>query len=104
VGLHAKHAITSLNTGYPASMLVAALAYTVRWDIGIIKQDFLNRELEGERWFVWAAGSVRFSPLMMLTLKGFLMRERPFYLTGRRSTCGIVTRTRGTAEFDKGCS
>lgn len=61
VGLHAKHAITSLNTGYPASMLAAALAYTVRWDTGIIKQDFLSRELEGERWFVWAAGSVRFS-------------------------------------------
>lgn len=63
VGLHAKHAITSLNTGYPASMLVTALAYTVRWDTGITKQDFLSRELEGERWLVWAAGSVRFSLL-----------------------------------------
>ena len=61
VGLHAKHAITSINTSYPASVLVTALAYTVRWDVGITKQDFLSRELEGERWLVWAAGSVRVS-------------------------------------------
>jgi hypothetical protein len=65
VGLHSKHAITSLNTSHPASMLVTALSYTVRWDAGITKQDFLSRELEGERWLVWAAGSVR-SPHRML--------------------------------------
>jgi len=63
VGLHAKHAITSINTSYPASMLATALTYTVRWDVGIAKQDFLSRELEGERWLVWAAGSVRFYPV-----------------------------------------
>ena len=58
----------SINTSYPASVLVTALAYTVCWDVGITKQDFLSRELEGERWLVWAAGSVRFSP----TLYGLL--------------------------------
>ena len=62
VGLHAKHAITSINTNYPASMLITALAYTVRWDLGITKQDFLGKELEGERWLIWAAGSVRSFP------------------------------------------
>jgi len=62
VGLHAKHAITSISASYPASMLVTALEYTARWDVGITKQDFLSRELEGERWLVWAAGSVRFPP------------------------------------------
>jgi hypothetical protein len=61
--LHAKHAITSINTSYPASMLITALTHTVRWDVGITKQDFLSRELEGERWLVWAAGSVRFFPV-----------------------------------------
>ena len=64
VGLHAKHAITSINTSYPALVLVTALTYTARWDVGITKQDFLSRELEGERWLVWAAGSVRFSPAL----------------------------------------
>ena len=62
MSLHAKHAITSINHSYPASVLVTALEYTVRWDVGITKQDLLSRELEGERWLVWAAGSVRFSP------------------------------------------
>jgi len=71
VGLHAKHAITSINANYPASMLVAALTYTARWDVGITKQDFLSRDLEGERWLVWAAGSVRFPPFMVFVLKGF---------------------------------
>ena len=52
----------SINTSYPASVLVTALAYTARWDVGITKQDFLSKELEGERWLVWAAGSVRSSP------------------------------------------
>ena len=81
-------------------MLATALAYTVRWDTGIAKPDFLSRELEGERWFVWAAGSVRFSPPMAPALEVFLMRERLSCLAGRRSTCSAVTRTRGTVEFD----
>jgi hypothetical protein len=82
-------------------MLVTALSYTVRWDAGITKQDFLSRELEGERWLVWAAGSVRFSHTM--NSRGFLMRARLFYLPGRRSTCSVVTRTRGAAERNQGC-
>lgn len=51
-------------------MLVTALAYTVRWDTGIAKPDFLSRELEGERWFVWAAGSVRFSLAVTFGFRG----------------------------------
>lgn len=63
-------------------MLVTALAYTMRWDTGITKQEFLSRELEGERWLVWAAGSVRFFPAVALVLEGFLMCEKLLYLTG----------------------
>ena len=83
-------------------MQVTALTYTVRWDSGIIKQDFLSRELEGERWLVWAAGSVRSSRAAIYGFEGFLMRARSFYLPGRRSTCSAVTCTRGTVERDQG--
>ena len=84
IGLHAKHAITSINTSYPASVLITALAYTVRWDVGITKQDFLSRELEGERWLVWAAGSVRFSPGLYALLRVSDARKAVLYLRPKK--------------------
>lgn len=90
MSLHAKHAITSINTSFPASMLATALAYTVRWDVGITKQDFLSRELEGERWLVWASGSVRYFPVMVLALEGFLTRARLFYLQAEEAPAALL--------------
>ena len=102
VGLYAKNAITSINTSHPASVLVAGLAYTVRWDVGITKRDFLSRELEGEWWLVWAAGSVRFSSAWDGLSKVSDVCKAVF-LPGRRSTCSVITRTRGAVECDQGC-
>lgn len=61
VSLHASHAIKSIHptTDFPAFAQLRALSYSVRWDIGIPKQDFLSHVLQGEEWLVWAAGSVR---------------------------------------------
>ncbi|KAF9650034.1 hypothetical protein BDM02DRAFT_3185724 [Thelephora ganbajun] len=99
VGLHAKHAIGSISTSYPASMLVTALVYTVRWDVGITKQDFLSRELEGERWLVWAAGSAEEAPAALLlahaaqlsVIKGARRRAALWFLfaANRLEKCGI---------------
>ena len=37
---------------------VRALLYTARWEAGIATREFLNDEIEGERWLVWAASNV----------------------------------------------
>jgi hypothetical protein len=61
VSLHASHAIKSLHPtpDLPSHAQLRAVKYSVRWDIGINKEDFIGNLLEGEQWFVWAAGSVR---------------------------------------------
>ena len=50
-----------INTSHPTLVLATALKRTMRWDVGITKQDFLGIGLAGERWLVWAAGPVCFS-------------------------------------------
>jgi hypothetical protein len=62
VSLHASHAIKTIQSVSHSSAhaQLRALSYSVRWDIGIDKQDFLSIILEGDQWLVWAAGSVRF--------------------------------------------
>lgn len=35
-----------------------SLIYIVRWELGINPSVFLNETMEGDRWFIWAAGSV----------------------------------------------
>lgn len=68
LALHADHAIATL-TGpqprqttpfeVPALAQYRALMYAARWETGIDRQDFLGPVLEGERWLVKAASSVR---------------------------------------------
>ena len=67
--LHATHAISTLlttNNEHSASALVRCLIYAVRWELGITVTDFLSDALEGERWFIWAAGNVSFIALSPL--------------------------------------
>ncbi|TRM66415.1 ER-golgi trafficking TRAPP I complex 85 kDa subunit-domain-containing protein [Schizophyllum amplum] len=42
----------------PARVQVKALAYAVRWAVGIDPADFSSDVLEGERWLAWASGDV----------------------------------------------
>ncbi len=67
LSLHAEHSLTTLRgpqprvgSGFeaPAHAQYRALAYAVRWETGIDRQEFLNSTLEGERWLVRAAYSV----------------------------------------------
>ena len=62
VNLHVTHAlsaITSSGEEASASVQLRALTYAVRWEAGT---DFLANSLEGDRWLVWAASSVRDVP------------------------------------------
>lgn len=59
VTLHVTHAlstITSSDAEASASAQLRALTYAVRWEASA---DFLASPLEGARWLVWAASSVR---------------------------------------------
>ncbi|KAJ8468953.1 hypothetical protein ONZ45_g17058 [Pleurotus djamor] len=60
VPLHASHALSTLYPRTPSDppplAQIRALAYAVRWEIGIGHPDFFDNVLEGERWLVWAAG------------------------------------------------
>ena len=59
VNLHVAHAlsmVTSPDVEASASAQLRALIYAVRWEGSA---DFLGSPLEGDRWLVWAASSVR---------------------------------------------
>jgi trafficking protein particle complex subunit 8 len=62
VNLHVTYALSTItSSGAEASALaqLRALTYAVRWEAGT---DFLASSLEGDRWLVWAASSVRDVP------------------------------------------
>ena len=70
LALHADHALATLTGPQPRQPAVfeapahaqyRALVYAVRWESGIDRQEFLSSTLEGERWLVKAASSVRIS-------------------------------------------
>ncbi|KAF5317627.1 hypothetical protein D9611_015053 [Ephemerocybe angulata] len=59
--LHASNALLSLHPSaveLPPHAQIRALLYAARWEVGIDPRDFVSNALEGERWFVWAAGNV----------------------------------------------
>jgi len=62
IPLHVAQALSTIvspNADHSALAQTQALTYAVRWETGISPQDFTNDVLEGERWLVWAASSVR---------------------------------------------
>jgi hypothetical protein len=54
--MHALSAITSPDAEASAMVRLRAVTYAVRWEASA---DFLASPLEGDRWMVWAASSVR---------------------------------------------
>ena len=54
--MHALSATTSSDAESSALAQLRAVAYAVRWEASA---DFLTSHLEGDRWLVWAASSVR---------------------------------------------
>jgi trafficking protein particle complex subunit 8 len=54
--IHALSTITSPDAEASALAQLRAVTYAVRWESGA---DFLTSTLEGDRWLVWAASSVR---------------------------------------------
>lgn len=62
-------ALMSINTkmsDFSPYEQMCALQYAVRWETSIATQDFLNDEVEGERWLVWAASNVRTLFVMLM--------------------------------------
>jgi hypothetical protein len=54
--MHALSTITSPDAEASALAQLRAVTYAIRWEAGA---DFLTSVLEGDRWLVWAASSVR---------------------------------------------
>ncbi|KAH9858208.1 ER-golgi trafficking TRAPP I complex 85 kDa subunit-domain-containing protein [Lenzites betulinus] len=86
LSLHADHALSTLRgpqprqiaaTPYevPAHAQLRALAYAVRWETGIDRQEFLGSTLEGERWLVKAASSAEEPPTAILYAHAAFLSE-----------------------------
>ncbi|EIW64369.1 uncharacterized protein TRAVEDRAFT_158546 [Trametes versicolor FP-101664 SS1] len=84
LSLHAEHSLTTLRgpqprvgSGFeaPAHAQYRALAYAVRWETGIDRQEFLNSTLEGERWLVRAAYSAEEPPTAILFAHAAFLSE-----------------------------
>lgn len=54
--IHALSTTTSSDAEASALAQLRAITYAVRWEASA---DFLTSPLEGDRWLVWAASSVR---------------------------------------------
>ena len=60
--LHVSNALANIQVPSmdpPPHAQLRALLYAARWEGTIPPADFIGDILEGERWLVWAAGSVR---------------------------------------------
>lgn len=72
IQLHASYALSSTGidaTPDPsATTQLRTLTYAARWDVGVAPADLLSDELSGEKWFVWAAGNVRLSLSLSLSI------------------------------------
>ncbi|KAI0830719.1 ER-golgi trafficking TRAPP I complex 85 kDa subunit-domain-containing protein [Trametes gibbosa] len=84
LSLHADHALSTLRgpqprqiAAYevPAHAQLRALAYAVRWETGIDRQEFLGPTLEGERWLVKAASSAEEPPTAILYAHAAFLSE-----------------------------
>ncbi|KAI0639808.1 ER-golgi trafficking TRAPP I complex 85 kDa subunit-domain-containing protein [Trametes polyzona] len=84
LSLHADHALSTLRGPQPrqgtpfevpAHAQYRALAYAVRWEAGIDRQDFLSSTLEGERWLVKAASSAEEPPTAILYAHAAFLSE-----------------------------
>ncbi|KAF6766545.1 ER-golgi trafficking TRAPP I complex 85 kDa subunit-domain-containing protein [Ephemerocybe angulata] len=101
--LHASNALLSLHPSaveLPPHAQLRALLYAARWEVGIDPRDFVSNALEGERWFVWAAGNAEEAPAALLLAHAALltsMRKNSYrraafwYVTAanRLEKCGI---------------
>lgn len=84
IQLHVTHALNTIRT--PQSELSAlvqlrTMVYAVRWESCLSMSDFLGNVLEGDKWLVWAAGSVRGSRNII-----------PFFLPARCQTDPLLMR------------